>query len=84
MSPSSALRAAAEIVDRDRWRSSCDALLKVVQGEQYVSILLLYRDLLRPANAMDTGYWWGHPLSCSERNHNARVLGLLFAAEALE
>lgn len=29
---------------------------------------------------MGGAYWWGKPWRCSDRDHNARVMGLLFAS----
>jgi hypothetical protein len=49
--------------------------------------LHLFVELLEP-HQHDSTYWWGYPFNyyisdvrCSEEDHNARILGILFAYE---
>ena len=41
----------------------------------------LFADLFRPSQVHRHGYWWDLPWLCTEEEHNARVLALLFAEQ---
>ena len=43
-----------------------------------------YLMLFRPEHKGHHDYWWRDPENCSDVDHNARVLALLFAAEIIK
>ena len=37
--------------------------------------------MMKPTKTNPLGFWWGDPAECSDEDHNARIIGLLLAAE---
>ena len=78
--PSEALLRAAEIAD-DRDHGGCDAIWVAVNWNGAKSLRCFNHFEVVGSGRERGSYWWGIPRYASEQQHNARVLGLLFAAE---
>jgi hypothetical protein len=95
MKVSEILLEAAERANRGRF-GACQCILSTQDGGyenkddfNRIEALHLFEELLRPDP--ETTFWWGYPhrtpfpeavhLRCTKEEHNARILGVLFAAQ---
>lgn len=79
------LRQAAKWVDKHR-SGACSALsyyaYNVIADEKARRIFMRFAPTDSATQRL--AYWWGHPVHCDDKSHNARVMALLLAAEMAE
>lgn len=90
------LRRAARIVDDSIYMGACGALSDAAEQCRCTTHVRVCKackgnelardtfELFRPPRGRSDSYWWGQPSSCTEEQHNARVMALLFAAEIVK
>lgn len=91
--PAEVLRIAAEIVELHREQreqramyaptGACSAILQSTsRHDAAMEAAYFFRTYCAPEYW--PVWWWGNPSNCSDEEHHARILGLLFVAEMID